>query len=109
MSISDDPRGFRRGQPGNSQYPSADGRGEEQKRQPARPDPRNGARPAPPRQEDPYAPFADAGDGPAFSERPVQQPPSQRQPSFSAYRPEAYAANGEKRGGRPERPEWPAD
>lgn len=105
MSISDDPRGFRRGQPGNSQYP-AEGRGEEPKRQPARPDPRNGARPAPARPDD-YPPFNDAGDGPAFAERPVQQPQSQRQPSFSAYRPEAYAANGEKRGGRPERPEWP--
>lgn len=108
MSISDDPRGFRRGQPGNSQYSSADPRGEEQKRQPARPDPRNGARPAPPRQEEQYPAFDDAGDGQAFAERPAQQPPSQRQPSFSAYRPEAYASN-EKRGGRAERPEWPSE
>jgi hypothetical protein len=109
MSISDDPRGFRRGQPGNSQYPSADGRGEEPKRQAARPDPRNGARPPSPRQEEQYPAFKDAGDGPAFAERPAQPPQSQRQPSFSAYRPEAYASNGEKRGGRAERPEWPAE
>jgi hypothetical protein len=109
MSISDDPRGFRRGQPGNSQYPSSDGRGEEQKRQPARPDSRNGARPASPRQEDPFPAFKDENDGPAFAERPAPQ--AQRQPSFSAYRPEAYAAgSADKGGGRPApRPEWQSE
>jgi hypothetical protein len=88
MSISDDPRGFRRGQSNN--HPASDG-GRSDPRQPARPDPRgNGARQGfQPRQDDQYGSFADgAGD---YAERPAPAPAAQRQPSFSAFRPEAYA------------------
>lgn len=85
MSISDDPRAFRRGQQGGH-YPAQQGRGDDA-RQPARHDPRGGPRPAPARSDDRF---------------PSSEAPQRQQSSFSAYRPEAYA--NEKRGGS--RPDW---
>jgi SPOR domain len=104
MSISDDPRGFRRGQQ-NASHPSADARRDDP-RQPQRPDPRgNGARQGfQPRQDDSFASFPENGAGGDFVERPA--PASQRQPSFSAFRPEAYADPAEKQSGRAEPQEW---
>jgi cell division septation protein DedD len=101
MAFTDDPNGFRRGQPGGPHDP-ADRRGGDP-RQPARQESRNGARQPLPRQDDPFPSF---GNGADFQERPAGQG-RQQQPSFSNYRPEAYA-NNEKRGGRPaERQDWP--
>ena len=76
MSMSDDPRGFRRGQPGNrDQAAPQQGRG------------------APPR-DDRY-------DNLGQSE-PAGRQSEKHQPSFSAYRPEAYAGQ-ERPSGRAER------
>lgn len=83
MAMSDDPRGFRRGQPGN--------------RDQAAPQQGRGGREGPPRDDrfDPYRqPEPQAG-----------RQPEKNQPSFSAFRPEAYAAP-ERPGSRPERAQW---
>lgn len=90
MSMSDDPRGFRRGQPGARAYA---------------PQPGQGGRGAPP-----------AGDRypPGYEQREAGPPPHRQaeksQPAFSAYRPEAYAANDRSKerpaAGRQERPAW---
>ena len=102
MAFTDDPNGFRRGQPG-SHDPAAERRGGDP-RQPARQESRNGSRQS--RQDDQYPSFVNGADGRDFQERPAGQG-RQQQPSFSAYRPEAYA-NSEKRGGRSaERQDWP--
>ena len=69
MSMSDDPRGFRRGQPGN--------------RDQAGPQQGRGGRGAAPR-DDRYDDFRQP-------EPPTGRQPEKHQPSFSAYRPEAYA------------------
>jgi hypothetical protein len=80
MSMSDDPRGFRRGQPGNrDDAASQQGRA---------------GRDAPPR-DDRYETYRQADPQSA-------RHPEKHQPSFSAYRPEAYAAP-ERPPGRPER------
>jgi cell division septation protein DedD len=68
--MSDDPRGFRRGQPGN--------------RDQAAPQQGRGGRGAPPRD--------DRFDNFRQPESPAGRQPEKHQPSFSAYRPEAYAA-----------------
>lgn len=103
MSISDDPRGSRRGQPGTVYHHGREG----DPRQSGRPEQRNGGRQAPPRGDDRYA-SNQGGDGHDRAERAAGerggQDPRQQQPSFSAYRPEAYAA--EKRGGQPDRQSW---
>ncbi|WP_088345470.1 MULTISPECIES: SPOR domain-containing protein [Rhodomicrobium] len=95
MSMSDDPRGFRRGQPGNRDYPSS-----QPQQQPSR-----GARPAQPR-DDRYEGYRQPEPPQARPERP--QPPQEKpqQPAFSAYRPEAYAAPERRPPARPERAEW---
>lgn len=85
MSMSDDPRGFRRGQPGN--------------RDQAAPQQGRGGRGAAPR-DDRYDNFRQP-------EPPVGRQPEKHQPSFSAYRPEAYAGQ-ERPSGRQERSEWDA-
>jgi len=107
MSTSDDPRGFRRGQPNNTQHP-VDGRRDDP-RQPARPDQRgNGARQGyQPRQEENYGSFADSDQN--YVERPAAG--SQRQAAaFSAFRPEAYAEPTEKpNGGRAANADWPQE
>jgi hypothetical protein len=104
MSISDDPRGFRRGQPNNTQNPSADG-GRGDPRQSARPDPRgNGARQGfQPRQDEDFGSFPEGAGERNFAERPAA---AQRQPSFSAFRPEAYADPAEKQNGRADHQDW---
>lgn len=85
MSMSDDPRGFRRGQPGNrDQAAPQQGRG--------------GRGPAP--RDDRY-------DNYRQPEPPAGRQPEKHQPSFSAYRPEAYAGQ-ERPSGRQERAEWDA-
>ncbi len=86
MSMSDDPRGFRRGQGGSRDYP--------------------------PRQAPSGAPGGDRYDGYRQSEPSASRPPRnqpEKQPSFSAFRPEAYAKN-EPGGasGHPERSDWEA-
>ena len=81
MSMSDDPRGFRRGQPGNrDQAAPQQGRG------------------APPR-DDRYDSFRQP-------EPQAGRQPEKHQPSFSAYRPEAYASD--RPTGRQERSDWDA-
>jgi len=91
MSMSDDPRGYRRGQ------------GRDRDREyPPRQSPGN--RNAPPA-DDRYDPYRQA-EPPARSQRPQppQQPRDKAQPSFSAYKPEAYAKPDPAT--PPERPEW---
>ncbi len=89
MSMSDDPRGFRRGQPGNRDYPA--------------PQQERGGRGAPPR-DDRYDGYRQPEPPPQRNERPPAEKPQQA--SFSAYRPEAYAAPERRGPGRQERPEW---
>lgn len=87
MSMSDDPRGFRRGQGGGRDYrPPRQG---------------HGGRAAPPSVDDRYEGYRQPE---APGSRP-QQPQEKPAPSFSAYRPEAYA-NHEAPPPRSERPEW---
>ena len=86
MSMSDDPRGFRRAQPGN--------------RDQAAPQPARGGRGAPPPRDDRYDNFRQP-------EPPAGRPAEKHQPSFSAYRPEAYAGQ-ERPAGRQERADWDA-
>lgn len=95
MSISDDPRGSRRGQPGTVYHYGRDG----DPRNGGRSEQRNGSRQAPPRGDDRHPPHR--GDGAEHGNDSARQ----QQPSFSAYRPEAYAAS-EARGGRGERQDW---
>jgi cell division septation protein DedD len=90
MSMSDDPRGFRRGHPGNRDY-SASQQG------------RGGRGDAP--RDDHYDSYRQQPEPPA--PRGDRQPEKQ-QPSFSAYRPEAYAGAKERGAPRPERSEWDA-
>ncbi len=81
MSMSDDPRGFRRGQPGNRDYPpSQQGRG-------------GGGHPSAP-VDNRYDRLRQPPGAPTAPEKP--------QPSFSAYKPEAFA-KPDRRG--PPRPE----
>ena len=85
MSMSDDPRGFRRGQPGNRDQEAAQqGRGG------------RGA-----------APRDDRFDNFRQAEPPAGRQPEKHQPSFSAYRPEAYAGQ-DRQPPRSERAEWDA-
>jgi hypothetical protein len=102
MSISDDPRGFRRGQQNSTPHPSADGRRDDA-HHPARPDSRgNGARQVfPPRQDDHGSSLPEGPGERDYAERPA----AQRQPSFSAFRPEAYA-EPEKPNGRAGNQDW---
>ncbi len=90
MSMSDDPRDFRRGQGGG--------------RETAPPRQGHGGRPA--------APVDDRYEGYRQPEPPESRPPQgseKPQPSFSAYRPEAYAKPETPPPGRSERPEWADD
>jgi hypothetical protein len=87
MSISDDPRGPRRGQPSNTRPDSRD----------------NGARQGyQPRQDEQFGSFSEGANERDYAERPAAV---QRQPSFSAFRPEAYA-EPEKNVGRAENQDW---
>ncbi len=71
-----------------------------------RSDPQGSARQPVSRQEDHYPSFTNGAQANGFHERPAGQQPRQQQPSFSAYRPEAYA-NSDKRSARPaERQDW---
>ncbi len=85
MSMSDDPRGFRRGQPGNRDQEA--------------PQQGRGGRGAAPR-DDRFDNFRQA-------EPPAGRQPEKHQPSFSAYRPEAYAGQ-DRQPPLSERAEWDA-
>jgi cell division protein FtsN len=89
MSMSDDPRGFRRGQGGGRDYAPRQGQG----------------RSAPPA-EDRYDPYHKA-EPPAAPPRPQRPPPERPQPSFSAYKPEAFA-KPDPAPQASDRPEWDA-
>ena len=82
MSMSDDPRGFRRGQPGSRDQEA----------------PQQGRGPVP--RDDRFDNFRQA-------EPPAGRQPEKHQASFSAYRPEAYAGQ-ERQSTRSERAEWDA-
>jgi len=84
MSMSDDPRGFRRGQPGNRDQEA--------------PQQGRGGRGAAPR-DDRFDNFRQP--------EPAGRQPEKHQPSFSAYRPEAYAGQ-DRQSPRSERAEWDA-
>ncbi len=86
MSMSDDPRGFRRGPGGGRDYPPRPGQG----------------RSAPPA-EDRYDPYHQAE--PPAAPRPQRPPPERPQPSFSAYKPEAFA-KPDPAPQASDRPEW---
>ena len=100
MALPEDPNGYRRGQPGASRDPAGDRRGGDP-RQPARPDPRAGGRQPAPRQDDQFASF-----GVGAPQDRAANGGRQQQPSFSNYRPEAYA-NEKRDSGRPQ--EWSAE
>jgi cell division protein FtsN len=86
MSMSDDPRGFRRGQGGTRDNPLRQGHGD-----------RSGP------------PAGDRYDGYRQPEEAASRPPRKepdKQPAFSAFRPEAYAKDDGNGSGRPERADW---
>lgn len=93
MSMSDDPRGFRRGQPANQRYPASQGREE---------DPRSSQRGDGRGAEDNYSAYRQP-PMPPQGER--QDRARDRQPTFSAYRPEAYASSSRGQS-RPEQSQW---
>lgn len=85
MSMSDDPRGFRRGQGGSRDNPPRQGHGD-----------RSGP------------PAGDRYDGYRQPEQAASRPPRkepEKQPAFSAFRPEAYAKN---EGNAASRADWDA-
>lgn len=82
MAMSDDPRGVRRGQPVN--------------REPAAPQQSRGGNP---QRDDRY-------DNYRQPEPPADRQSEKHQPSFSAYRPEAYASAERPSGRQPERSQW---
>jgi len=88
MSMSDDPRGFRRGHGGSRDYPPRQGQG---------------ARPSPPA-DDRYAGYRQPPEAP--EPRPSRKQPEKPQPAFSAYKPEAYAKPEEETPQGSDRPEW---